>query len=49
MAQARVPEFFAISGYLRDKYFEGVWGCFPIEDPPKSNFFNDLIYGASVF
>ena len=51
MAQARVPVFFAISGYLTDKYFDVAWVYHtPIEDLPKKiNFFNDLIYGASVF
>ena len=37
MAQARVPVFFAVSRYLRYKYFDVVWGI------------ADLIYGTSVF
>ena len=49
MAQARVPVFFAVRRYLRDKYFDVVWGYHPLGDPLKTNFLNDLIYDASVF
>ena len=30
--------FFDISRYLRDKYFDMVWGYHPLEDPQKSIF-----------
>ena len=49
MAQARVPVFFAVSTYLRYEYFGMVWGIAYLGDPPKTNLFNDLIYGTSVF
>ena len=45
--------FFDISIYLREKYFDVVWGYHlpetPRNNPPKHQFLNDLIYGASVF
>ena len=49
MAQARVPVFFAVTRYLRCKYFDVVWGVAHLGDPPKTNLLTDLIYGASVF
>ena len=38
MAQARVPVFFAVSRYLRYKYFDVVWGMAPSGIPPKPIF-----------
>ena len=49
MAQARVPVFFAVSRYLKYKYFDKVWGYGPPRSSPKTNSLNKLIYGASVF
>ena len=49
MAQARVPMFFAVSRYLRCKYFGVVWGYGPTRGSSKTTSLNDLIYGASVF
>ena len=34
-AQARVPVFYDISRYLIDKYFDIVWGCHALGDPPN--------------
>ena len=42
---------FAVSRYLRYKYFDVVWGYGlpPPGIPHKTNFLNHLIYGASIF
>ena len=39
MAQAQVPVFFAISGYLTDKYFDVVWGYHPHRGSPQKPIF----------
>ena len=49
MAQARVPVFFAVSRYLRYKYFDVVWGMAPLGDLLKNNSLNDLFYSDSVY
>ena len=38
MAQARVPMFFAVSRYLRGKYFDVVWGYRPSGIPQNQSF-----------
>ena len=46
-------QFFYISGYLTDKYFDIILGCHTPVDPqiypPKINFLNGLTSGASFF
>ena len=53
MIQRMVPVFFDISRYLRNKYFDMVWGYHPLGDLPKwipkNEFFNGLTKGASFF
>ena len=49
MGQARVPVFFAVSRYLRYKYFDVGWGYCPLGDSPQTNLLNDFIYSDSVF
>ena len=54
MAQARVPVFFLNSSrYLRDKYFDVVWGYLPPStlqiDTPKIYFLNDSSKSTSFF
>ena len=52
MAQARVPMFFAVSRYLRGKYFDVVWGYRPSGIPQNQSFEpipQNQSYGASVF
>ena len=39
MAQARVPVFFAVSRYLRYKYFDVVWGYHPPRGSPQKPIF----------
>ena len=50
MAQDKVPVFYDISRYLTDKYFDIVWGCHPLGDPPngppKNQFFEWLNLGC---
>ena len=49
MAQARVPVFFAVSRYLRYKYFDVVWGITPLGDPPKNQSFERLNLQCQCF
>ena len=42
MAQARVPVFFAVSRYLRYKYFDVVWVYRPLGDSPQNQSFERL-------
>ena len=42
MAQARVPVLFAVSRYLRYKYFDVVWGIAPSGISHKTNVSNDF-------
>ena len=47
MAQAQVPVFFAVTRYLRYKYFGVVWGYGP--DPPQNQFFERLNLRCQCF
>ena len=50
MAQARVPVFFAVSRYLRHKYFAVVWGYRPARgSPPQNQFFEQLNLRCQCF
>ena len=49
MAQARVLVFFAVSRYLKYKYFGVVWGMAPLEDPPQNQFFERLNLRCQCF
>ena len=49
MAQARVPVLFAVSIYLRYKYFDVVWGYRPPSGIPQNQSFERLHLRCQCF
>ena len=49
MAQARVPVFFAVSRYLRYKYFDVVWGYGSPRGSSQNQFFEQLNLRCQCF
>ena len=49
MTQARVPVFFAVSRFLRYKYFDVVWGYGPLGVPPQNQSFERLNFWCQCF
>ena len=49
MAQARVQVFFAVSRYLRDKYYDVAGGTTPLGDPPKKTISLTTQFTVPVF
>ena len=41
--------FFAVSGYLRYKHFDVVWGYRPLGDPPQNQSFERLNLRCQCF
>ena len=49
LTQFKVPVFFYISGYSRDKFFDVVWGYHPSRGTPKNQFLIGSSYGTTFF